>query len=54
MVISERLYGRTNQMTGPIDMLLQAVALALGVALVTGYWSGDGQQGIAGGGRTAG
>jgi len=38
MVISERSCGRTNQMTGPIDMLLQAVALALAVALVAGYW----------------
>ena len=25
-------------MAGPIDMLLQAVALALAVALVAGYW----------------
>lgn len=38
MVISERSYGRTNQMTGPIDMLLQTVAIALAAALVAGYW----------------
>jgi len=38
MVISERSCGRTNQMTGPIDMLLQTVALALAAALVAGYW----------------
>jgi len=35
MVISQQSYGKTNQMTGPIDMLLQAVALALAVS----YWS---------------
>lgn len=40
MVISERSCGRTNQMTGPIDMLLQAVALGLAAALVAGYWHG--------------
>jgi hypothetical protein len=40
MVISERSCGRTNQMTGPIDMLLQTVALALAAALVVGYWRG--------------
>jgi hypothetical protein len=33
MVISQQSYGRTNQMTGPIDMLLQTVALAL-----VGHW----------------
>jgi hypothetical protein len=38
MVISERSCGRTNKMTGPIDMLLQTVALALAAALVAGYW----------------
>jgi putative ABC transport system permease protein len=38
MVISERSCGRTNQMTGPIDMLLQTVALARAAALVVGYW----------------
>jgi len=38
MVISEQIFGRTNQMTGPIDMLLQVVALALAAALVASYW----------------
>ncbi len=38
MVISERSCGKTNQMTGPIDMLLQTVALALAAALLAGYW----------------
>ena len=38
MVISERSCGRTNQMTDPIDMLLQTVALALAAALLAGYW----------------
>jgi len=38
MVLSERPCGRTNQMTGPIDMLLQTVALAIASALVAGYW----------------
>jgi hypothetical protein len=37
MVISEQSYERTNQMTGPIDMLLQTVALALAAVLVAGY-----------------
>ncbi len=39
MVISERSCGKTNQMTGPIDMLLQTVAFALAAALVAGYWT---------------
>jgi putative ABC transport system permease protein len=38
MVLSERPCGRTNQMTGPIDMLLQTVGLGLAVALVAGFW----------------
>ena len=38
MVISERSFGRTNQMTGPINMLLQTIAIALAAALVAGYW----------------
>lgn len=38
MVISEQSYGRTNQMRGPIDRLLQAVTLVLAAALVAGYW----------------
>lgn len=38
MVISRQSYGRTNQITGSIDVLLPTVALALAVALVAVYW----------------
>ena len=50
MIISGQSYGRTNQMTGPIDMLLQTVALALAAALVVGYWTASLGSKAAGGG----
>jgi hypothetical protein len=53
MVISEQSCGRTNQMTGSIDMLLQTFAIALAAALGASYWRGAGQQGRVGGGRAA-
>ena len=34
----EQACGRVSQMTGPIDRLLQTVALVLAAALVAGYW----------------